>query len=208
LLNSLTEQFDYVLVDSAHTEGLLPFALACRATTNVLVTSNEAASVHLAGQMLADISALPGEGSNALLFNLVTKDGLLPTDMTEFLERYAGYSSHALISTAIPHDAQARYWIGSGESFYSVAGSKSKVALEQIAAQLTGTKSDPVHQNFVQRLLRPKNKRQKIEPLFLPAPESVLPQRDTLTEQSLYSPPEPIDEDKSEVLRCGAWKQQ
>lgn len=217
LLNHLSEQFDYILVDSAHSEGLLPFALSCRASNNILLTNNEAASVHLAGQFLADVANVPGEGRVSLLFNLSTKDGLYSQDMTEFLERYAGYSEQSLITSAVPHDGRARYWIGSGESFYRTAGSRTKVALEEITAQLAGLESRPTQASFMQRLLRFRATRPKQAPLSLPAPRTAnglipasekVESNDSLIIESLYTPPKAIDGEKAEVLRCGVWKQQ
>src|SRR5690606_1413968 len=85
MLEILREIFDVVLVDIAKAEGIFPYSIYARATTNLLVTANEPASVHLLNKKLNQLLDMPGEASNLILVNLLCQKSLTKRDVTDFL---------------------------------------------------------------------------------------------------------------------------
>jgi cellulose biosynthesis protein BcsQ len=137
LIEIMLEQFDAVLVDIAASEGVLQFALNCRADTRLLVSSNDPASVHLLSTLLNSICESPGEGQVQILVNQLQEKSLTYDDILDFLYCSQRFEPAMMSLEALPFDTCAKNWIGTGNSFYTEAGSKLQAGLERAATFLT-----------------------------------------------------------------------
>jgi MinD-like ATPase involved in chromosome partitioning or flagellar assembly len=178
----LQEMFDLVIVDMAGAEGVLHFALQCRAQGKLLVTSNDPASVHLLTTKLSKLVEIPGDGTVSVLINTLVEKGLTREDVLDFLYYNEQFSDEMATLAPIPFDERARNWIGTGNSFYTESPIEIQRLLESTARELLGEidYSEREQQDSVLVLLRKKLKslsgasaiRKKISPppRLLPMP--------------------------------------
>jgi septum formation inhibitor-activating ATPase MinD len=130
IFDTLRAMFDIVVVDLAAAEGILPFALGCRAYSRILVTSNDPASVHLLGTALTRLSDTPGEGQIHVLVNHLLDRGLTHEDVLDFLYCQRHFNSSMAVLEPVAFDPRGRNWIGSGNSFYTESARRVQVVLE------------------------------------------------------------------------------
>ena len=125
-------RFDLILIDQAGVEGVLPFALRCRADTALLVSSNDAASVHLLGHLLTNLAEAPGDMNARIVLNELRPDGVTRADMVEFLSLYPAFDPEMALEMVVPHDTNGRNWIGSGSNFYTASRKRTKIVLDAL----------------------------------------------------------------------------
>lgn len=138
VLDLLQELYDLVLVDLANAEGVLTFALLSRAHTRVLVSSNEAASVHLLARSLESLSEIPGDGAILVLLNMLRQKGLDREDVFDFLSLSEFSEKLKSNLQLFPYDAQGADWIGTRNTFYTEASRRAQLILERLANELVG----------------------------------------------------------------------
>ena len=134
IIEQLQSMFDVVLVDCANAEGILPFALRCRANARILVTSNDPASVHLLGTSVADYVECPGEGTLHVLVNHIFERGLDQDDVLDFLHCHKLFKPSMATMEPLPFDPRGRNWIGTGNSFYTESSKAVQQRLEDALA--------------------------------------------------------------------------
>lgn len=132
MIEILRESFDVVIVDTAHSEGLLPFALNCRAGSRLLVTSNDPASVHLLSVELRNLLDAPGDGDVKIMFNALSEQGLSSHDVKNFIASAHDFEYSEVDITEFPYCRAAKAWIGSGNTFFT----ESKPAQQKVIEQL------------------------------------------------------------------------
>lgn len=132
MIEILMDQFDIVLVDIAGVEGVLQFALQCRADSKLLVTSNDPASVHLLNTMINKLAETPGEGDIQVLINNSNERGLSYDDVLDFLYYNKHFEEDMVLPNPLPFDLCARNWIGTGNSFYTEGAKNVQKILEAI----------------------------------------------------------------------------
>ncbi|MFN8390265.1 MAG: cellulose synthase operon protein YhjQ/BcsQ [Bdellovibrionota bacterium] len=132
LVETLKEMFDLVLVDLAAAEGVLPFALCARANHRLIVSSNEAAAVHLLSRKLRDCQRIPGECAITLAINALITNGLTEADIRAYLSMNKRDLRFPL--RTLPYDGRASGWIGTGNTFYTEGNRKTQRALEDCLA--------------------------------------------------------------------------
>lgn len=130
IVSRLCEHYDVVIVDLARAEGILPFALLSRADSRLIVTSNEAASVHLLGLRLPEFADIPGRSETVAVVNEFNESGLSLEDISAYLRSRARKLEFSCLSHTIPHDSRARFWMGTSNSFYTEAKRPTQRALE------------------------------------------------------------------------------
>ena len=141
IVTLLCERYDSVIVDLAGAEGILPFALLSRADVRLIVTSNEAASVHLLGLRLAEFADVPGRSEIVAAVNEFNEAGLSHEDIIGYLRSKAKRLDISWLSHSIPHDDRARFWMGTSNSFYTEARKQTRRALESALSRLLGKTS-------------------------------------------------------------------
>jgi len=132
VIELLKEQFDVVIVDAARTEGILPFALLARADARLLVTSNEAAAVHLLTQSIHQLAELPGQKLSRVLINLSLERGLKKADILAFLPPIETLPAGFCDLPPLALDTAARHWIGSGNTIYTEGSRTTQATLEEV----------------------------------------------------------------------------
>ena len=136
VIDILAELFDVILVDLAGAEGILPFALNCRADSRLLLTSNDPASVHLLATTLSEVTELPASGELRVLINAMKARSLNREDVLDFLYYNPNFEAGMLLEESLPSDQRAANWIGTGNSFYTECNRVVQKQLEQIASSL------------------------------------------------------------------------
>ena len=138
LFERLADRYDFVLVDTAGAEGLLPFGLQCRARNCLVVSSNEASSVHLLGHLVSDLSSMPGESRLNIIVNVVRKDGIGKAEIIDFLQCYPNFQEEMVVMPEVPFDSRGRHWVGTGNTFYTESSRSVRKSLQQIASIIIG----------------------------------------------------------------------
>jgi len=138
MIEILRESFDAVIVDIAHSEGLLPFALNCRAGSRLLVSSNDPASVHLLSVELKKILDAPGDGDIKILFNVLSDYGLSYHDVKNFIASAHDFDYSEVDLTEFPFDKTASGWIGSGNTFFTESKPSQQQVIEQLCLAIAG----------------------------------------------------------------------
>ncbi len=138
ILDVLKSIFDLVLVDIASAEGVLPFALVCRADSRLLVTSNDPASVHLLNRNLSALVSAPGDGQVRIIINMLIERGLTCDDVLDFLCCNSAYTDEIGRVSSLPFDRHARNWIGTGNSFFTEGSAGIQTLLEDTLRLLLG----------------------------------------------------------------------
>jgi cellulose biosynthesis protein BcsQ len=138
IVTRLCEHYDVVIADLSRAEGILPFALISRADTRLLVTSNEAASVHLLGLRLPEFADIPGRSEIVAVVNELNESGLSLEDITAYLRARTKRLDISWLNHTIPHDVRARFWMGTTNSFYTEARRGTQKALESALHRICG----------------------------------------------------------------------
>lgn len=126
----LLDRFEVVIIDTASSEGVLPFALRARAYARLLVTSNEPAAVHLLSRRVSELRHAPGDGAVHILVNCVLDRGLSKEDVTDFLVLNKSFNEEMARLRPIPFDSLGRNWIGTGNTFYTESRRATQRALD------------------------------------------------------------------------------
>jgi cellulose biosynthesis protein BcsQ len=134
-IDYLERQFDLVIVDIACAEGILPYALQSRASSRLLVSADEPASVHLLARGLDELRQIPGAGRTNLILNSVARGGLSTRDIVDFLSINEWFESGRYSVAEIPFDSRGRDWIGTGNSFYTESSRSTRRKIEQVLRQ-------------------------------------------------------------------------
>ncbi|MCB0323379.1 MAG: hypothetical protein KDD69_07385 [Bdellovibrionales bacterium] len=197
LVDLLKASFDLVLVDMANAEGVLPFALACRADSRLLVSSNDPASVHLLGLELASLAEAPGDGPLYVVVNRLLERGLTEEDVLDFIFCQKRFESHMARPGAIPFDVRGRNWIGSRNSFYTESSPQTQSALEHCYRVLTRPndyQEERVERSLLEQLFPMRALRASSANRKKPAPLRALPSPASEHSKPLLRPaPEPSD---------------
>lgn len=136
-IDYLEQQFDMVLVDLAGAEGILPYALQSRASSRLLVTADDPASVHLLARSLDELRHVPGAGRVHLVINSISRGGIARRDILDFLAANDWFDSQSSLIDEIPFDQRGRDWIGTGNSFYTESSTQTRRRLEQAVRKLS-----------------------------------------------------------------------
>ena len=132
VIETLKELYEVVIVDCAGVEGVLPFAITCRADTRLLVTSNEPASVHLLNTQFSMLSEMPGHGKVQIVLNDIRDSGLDRDDIVDLLFHNEFFDEESTTLSHIPYCKQGTHWIGSGNTFYTETTTAHQTLLEQV----------------------------------------------------------------------------
>lgn len=136
IVDILLDLFNIVIVDIASAEGLLPFALNCRADKRLLISSNDPSSVHLLNTRLFQLAESQGSGEIKILLNLLNERSLSKEDILDFLSCNQYFHKHMLFPISVPYDKNAKNWIGTGNSFYIEGNNKLQKVLDKITDSL------------------------------------------------------------------------
>ncbi len=140
----LQDRYSVVLVDTAGVDGLLPYALNVRADTRLLVAANDPASVCLLYKSFDEISAYPGAGETAILVNMLAERSLTFADVCEACKIRSPKHSDSILAQAVRFDSAARFWMGTGNSFYTEGGRQLQLQLQQIVTRLINNAADSI----------------------------------------------------------------
>lgn len=189
LIDQLRELYDVIIVDLAGAEGVLPFALLARADIKILLTSNEAASVHLLNTHLTETASFPGDSRVRIVINCTFPGGLKKDDIIDFLYTNEHFEPAMTDLPVIPFDPSGRNWIGTGNSFYTESCGTTQAALEECLRRIiapAGAEQLTINSSLLCRLKRLASrvigKNEKVEPnikalpgptghYFMPRPE-------------------------------------
>ncbi len=141
IIDRLLELYDVVLVDTAGTEGIFPFALMCRSDCRVILSGNDAGSVHLLGSMISDMQSI-GAGRSLVVVNHLIQNGLNLEDVLDFVAWIPFFEESMLFPEEIPYDVRAALWIGTGNTIYTEGSKKVKSSLFNLAKDSLGTRED------------------------------------------------------------------
>lgn len=136
-LELLLEKYDVVLVDFAHAEGILPFAIECRADARIFVAANDPGSIHLLVQRVGDFS-LPVEGETRFLINQTHRDGLTKEDILDFVSWSSDFSEEMLYPELVPYEKDGGYWMGTGNSFFTESNLELQDVLKRFISAAIG----------------------------------------------------------------------
>ena len=136
IIEMLRERYDLVLVDSAHAEGILHYAIMSRADARLFVTSNDPASVHLLSHCLANMAEIPGNAVSRVLINLLVERGLKKKDILGFFASHDRLPEGFTDLEPLGFDQTAKNWIGTGNTFYTEASKATQLQLERIVREL------------------------------------------------------------------------
>jgi cellulose biosynthesis protein BcsQ len=142
----LLEKYDVVLVDFAHAEGILPFAIECRADARIFVSANDPSSVHLLVHRVNDFS-LPVEGVTRFLINQTISDGLTQEDVLDFISWSPSFTEEMLHSEPIPFEKKGGHWIGTGNSFFTESNTKIQQTLRTFVSEALGLDTEKQRQS-------------------------------------------------------------
>ena len=126
----LKESYDIVLIDTAHSEGVLPFAVNSRADARILLTGNDPASVHLLTSAMEELTDLPGSTQTKILINCCDPASLSASEVIDFISLYESYDEEMVTLPNIPYDSSGHHWIGTGNTFYTESSTKTQQHLE------------------------------------------------------------------------------
>lgn len=129
VIELLLEKFEVVIVDFAHAEGILPFAIECRSDVRIFISNNEPGSVHLLTHRMEDFS-LPIEGVTKFLVNQTMEHGLQHEDVLDFIAWNPGFDENMLYSHTIPYEKSGSLWMGTGNSFFTESSIRSQDVLK------------------------------------------------------------------------------
>ena len=182
LLEYYQSVYDVVLIDTSRIEGVLYFALTTRADVRLLVTSNEAASVHLLSTALTTVADYPGQGKIKIIMNMLQERGLTRDDILDFLFVNDAFEEQMTSVGTLPFDLKSRNWIGTGNTFYTEASKHTQDLLERALADLIELKLDrpSLAENAVKKfdfskLIPGIWKKERMERKGLPLPQAKLP---------------------------------
>jgi len=150
IVDRLLELYDVVLVDMAGTEGILPFALTCRADCRIILSGNDAGSVHLLASMISDSQSM-GEGQTLIVINRLIQNGLNLEDVLDFITWIPSFDKSLLFSEEIPYDPRASLWIGTGNTIYTEGSKKIKNCLFALAKESLGTREEKAKNRITDR---------------------------------------------------------
>jgi cellulose biosynthesis protein BcsQ len=138
IVDRLLELFDIVLVDTAGTEGILTFALSCRADCRLVVSGNDTGSVHLLGSMISEFQGHQ-EGQTKIVINKLVSKGLNREDVLDFVSWNPHFDQEMLFDIEIPYEERASMWIGTGNTIFTEGSKKIKNALVALATISVGS---------------------------------------------------------------------
>jgi cellulose biosynthesis protein BcsQ len=139
LIDALREQFDLVLVDFGHAEGLLPFSILAKSDVRLVVTSNEPASVHLTQEKLIELDNLPSQARTIIFVNLLLDYSLIASDIEDFLSTQKSFKSFEI--TSMQKDLKGAGWIGTGNTIYTEGSFIIQEQLKELVNCLGGEKT-------------------------------------------------------------------
>ncbi|HMO18325.1 MAG TPA: ParA family protein [Oligoflexia bacterium] len=137
MIDLLQERFDLVVVDFAGSEGILPFAIECRADVRIFVSANEPGSLHLLTSRVEEFE-FAGEGVTRFLVNRTNPHGLTHEDVLDFICWSSKFSEDMLYPLEVPYDARGGLWVGTGNSLYTEGGAKLRSAIESFTRDALG----------------------------------------------------------------------
>jgi len=142
LVDLLKERFGHVIIDHAAAEGILPFSLAAAADSICLVTSNEPASAHLLNSRLSEVLGLPGERNIQIFINQTESKQLSSSDVVDYLYANEGFEPFMCLAQPLNLDARGRFWVGTGNSFYTESSEPTQRTLEDLLRVLCLTPAE------------------------------------------------------------------
>ena len=135
-LEYLKDRFDFVIVDLASAEGLLPFAIQARSNIRLLVSSNDPASVHLLSRQIAECSNVPGDGETICILSMLIERGLNREDILDFLLLNKNFKDAMARLPSIPFDSRGKNWVGTGNTFFTESKRPTQTILESVVRLL------------------------------------------------------------------------
>lgn len=142
IIDILRSQFDYLLVDIAGAEGILPYALIARSDFTLLISSNDPASVHLLNSKISALTGIPGSANLQILINILSRKGLNPDDIIDFLYVNPKFKPEMLSLPILKHDSRGDRWIGTGNTIYTEGNKKTRFVLETAVRLLEALDSE------------------------------------------------------------------
>lgn len=137
IIDRLIDLYDVVVVDTANTEGILTFALSCRADTRLIVTGNDTGSVHLLSGLVSDFDSLQ-DGQTKILINRLVLKGLNKEDVLDFVSWSPNFDQAMLFEGEIPYEERASMWIGTGNTIFTEGSRKIRNILKSLSVNLLG----------------------------------------------------------------------
>ncbi len=132
LIDRLLEIHDVVIVDMAGSEGIFPFALTCRSDCRMLISGNDAGSVHLLGSKISGNHNI-GDGLVFVVLNSILQSGLGCEDVLDFISWVPGFEENMLYREEVPYNSKAALWMGTGNTIYTEGNAKLKNMLVTLA---------------------------------------------------------------------------
>lgn len=149
LIEAALAIYDYVLVDTAQSEGILPFSLAVRSDERVMVSSNEVDAIYFATQRSSlGAGHLSGRTVN-LLINCRSLFGLTAGECLRYARNVTNSEINWKELPAIPCDRSGSFWTGSRNSFFTESSKATRIALSGLLAQLSGEQNIKGQQDYV-----------------------------------------------------------
>ena len=136
IIERLKDQYDLILVDLAHTEGILPYALNLRADIRIAVSTNDPASIHLLNSIVSGYLDFMGDADLKILLNMNADRLITKEHVIDFLSDIERFDPSMLDLPNISFDTSGSNWIGTGNSFYTESHKGTQKVLEQIVRQL------------------------------------------------------------------------
>ncbi len=136
IIESLRNLYQLVIIDIANSEGILPFALNARSFIKILVSSNEPASVYLLNYKFNELSEAPGNSDVLIFINELIERGLSKNDIFDFLVTNTKFKKENSKIKSIPFDKTGKYWVGTGNSFYTQGSNFLKNTIEDLVLDI------------------------------------------------------------------------
>lgn len=133
----LLERYSVVLVDLAHAEGILPFAVECRSDARIFVSSNDPGAIHLLTHRVDDLT-MPIEGTTTFLINQIYENGLNHEDILDFIAWSPNFTEELLYPTSIPFEKKGSLWMGTGNTMFTESSAGLQRALKKFIADAIG----------------------------------------------------------------------
>lgn len=132
LIELLKESFDIIIVDTARVESLFSFALIAKSDARLLVSSNDPASIHLLKKEFDSIIHAPFSGQTQILLNEIFIEGQTKESVIDYLKIHGIYREMSFVLAPITFEKNAKFWIGTGNTFYTESSIQTQKKLEQV----------------------------------------------------------------------------
>ena len=134
LIRNLQAEYDYVLIDLARVEGILPYSLRVRAEQNFYISNNNPESIFMLLQLLREENSSITPVKSKIIFNSTNKTGFKIDDYKLYLKIDNQEIENDLYELGM--DSLVSEWIGSGYTPYTAAKGSYKSKINILAASI------------------------------------------------------------------------